>query len=348
MPSNSFDLKRHYDYNLTQMAKTLRRSRIIGTGSYLPKKVVTNEEICQLTGMAPAGILRRTGIKERHWVSEGESSSTLATEAARAALEAAQIRPLDLDGIILSTTSPDMGMASTACLVQQNLGLNRIPAFDIAASCSGFLYALSIADQYIRSGNAHTLLVIGAEVKSRFLNPRDVATAILFGDGAGAVVLQSTTEDRGLLSIRLHADGSRWQLIRLPGGGSRRPLTLEVLAEGLHTLKMKGAPLYRIATRILKKTISELLVRHKLDIEKVDHFLLHQANARMIQKLSKDMGIPSEKCITTIDRFGNTSSSSIPIALDTAVREGKIQPGDLILTAAFGGGLTWGSALLRW
>ncbi len=324
------------------------RSRIIGTGSYLPKRVVTNEEISQLTGMTVAGILRRTGIKERRWVSDGESSSTLAVSAAQAALETARVRPNELDGIIVSTTSPDMGMASTACLVQHHLGLHRIPAFDIAASCSGFLYALSVADQYIRSGNGRTFLVIGAEVKSRFLNLRDASTAILFGDGAGAVVLQATEEDQGLLSVQLHADGSRWPLIRLPGGGSRHPLTLEGLSEGLYTLTMKGVPLYRVATRILKKAVSELLTRHRLKMQDVDYLLLHQANARMIQKLAKDMGIPSQKCITTIDRYGNTSSSSIPIALDTAVREGKIRPGDLILTAAFGGGLTWGTALLRW
>jgi len=324
------------------------KSRIIGTGSYLPKRIVTNEEISQITGMTPTGILRRTGIKERRWVSDGESSSTLATMAAQAALEAAQLRPHELDGIVVSTTSPDMGMASTACLVQHNLGLHRIPAFDIAASCSGFLYALSIADQYIRSGNARVLMVIGAEVKSRFLNLHDKSTAILFGDGAGAVVLQAAEGDQGLLSIQLHADGSRWHLIHLPGGGSRQPLTLEGLSEGLYTLTMKGGALYRVATRILKKAVSELLTRHHLKIQDVDHLLLHQANARMIQKLAKDMGISSQKCITPIDRFGNTSSSSIPIALDTAVREGRVQPRDLILSAAFGGGLTWASALLRW
>ncbi len=325
------------------------RSRIIGTGSYLPKRVVTNEEISQLTGMAVAGILRRTGIKERRWVSDGESSSTLATSAAQAALEAARVRPLDLDGIVVSTTSPDMGMASTACLVQHNLGLHRIPAFDVAASCSGFLYALSVADHYIRSSNGRTFLVMGAEVKSRFLNLRDASTAILFGDGAGAVVLQATEEeDQGLLSIQLHADGSRWPLIRLPGGGSRHPLTLEGLSEGLYTLTMKGGPLYRVATRILKKAISEALARHRLKIQNVDYLLLHQANARMIKKLATDMKIPPQKCITTIDRYGNTSSSSIPIALDTAVREGKIRSRDLILSAAFGGGLTWGTALIRW
>jgi 3-oxoacyl-[acyl-carrier-protein] synthase-3 len=328
--------------------RSFLKSRIVGTGSYLPKRIVTNEEISQLTGMTPTGILRRTGIRERRWVSEGESSSTLATMAAQTALEEARIRPQELEGIIVSTTSPDMGMASTACLVQQSLGLHGIPAFDIAASCSGFLYALSTADQYIRSGNARTLLVIGTEVKSRFLNLRDQSTAILFGDGAGAVVVQATEGDQGLLSIQLHADGSRWHLIRMPGGGSRQPLTLEGLAQGLYTLTMKGSALYRVAMRILKKTVSEHLAAHHLKMQDVDHLLLHQANARMIQKLARDMGIPSQKCIATIDQYGNTSSSSIPIALDTAVRENRIHPGDLVLTAAFGGGLTWGSGLIRW
>ena len=324
------------------------KSRIIGTGSCLPKRVVTNDEVSRLTGMSAAGILRRTGIRQRYWVSDGESTSTLATAACRTALEAAEIAERDVDGLILSTTSPDMGMVSTACLVQQSLGLGRIPAFDIAASCSGFLYALSIADQSIRTRQARTLLVVGAEVKSRFLNLADPSTAVLFGDGAGAVVLRATEDERGLHSLRLWADGSRWDLIHLPAGGSRCPLTAESLSQGRHTLTMKGSSLYRVATRSMKKAIVQCLDGHGIDIRKIDHLLLHQANLRIIQKLVKDLDIPPEKCITTIDRYGNTSSSSIPIALDMAVREGRIRSGDLILTAAFGGGLTWGSALLKW
>lgn len=327
---------------------TALRSRIIGTGSFLPKRVVVNEEISRFTGMSAEGILRRSGIRQRCWVSEGESASTLATEAARAALEAAQISPRDSDGVILSTTSSDMGMASTACLVQKNLGLRKGPAFDVAASCSGFLYALSVADQFIRTGSARTLLVIGAEVKSRFLNVRDPSTALLFGDGAGAVVLQATEAAQGLLSFRLYADGSRWNLIHLPAGGSRRPMSRESLSRGQHALTMLGGPLYRMAARRLKEAISQCLKENRVGLEQIDHVLLHQANLRMIQKLTEDLNIPTEKCVTTIEFTGNTSSSSIPIALDAAVREGKIRPGDLILTAAFGGGLTWGAALMKW
>ena len=323
-------------------------SRIIGTGSALPKRVLSNEEVGRMTGMNASGILRRTGIQQRYWVSEGESTSTLAAEACRAALEAAEIPAGEVDGVIVSTTSADMALVSTACQIQQRLGLRQVPAFDIAASCSGFLYALSTADLFIRNGQARTFLVAGAEVKSRFLNRSDASTAILFGDGAGAVVLRASEDSRGLLSIQLCADGSRWDLIHMPAGGSRRPLTAETLSQGLHVLTMKGGPLYRVAARCLKKAILQCLRQNGLDIQKVDHLLLHQANLRMIRKLVEELDIPLERCITTIERYGNTSSSSIPIALDQAVREGRIRPGDLILTAAFGGGLTWGSALMKW
>lgn len=327
------------------------RSRIIGTGAYLPKRMVTNREIARRTGMSEEGILRRTGIRQRFWVSEGESSATLATLAARAALEAAQVPPDGIDAIILSTTSPDMGMVSTACLVQKELGIGKAPAFDIAASCSGFLYALSIADQMVRSGQMRTLLVIGSEVKSRFLDSTDAQTAILFGDGAGAVVLQAVTDGEaghGLICVQLYTDGSRWDLIHLPAGGSRYPTSRESLGAGDHALKMRGGPLYRVATRTLKQAITRCLDMAGMKIQEIHHLILHQANLRLIKKLSEELTFPVERCITTVGSYGNTSSSSIAIALDTGVRSGKIRSGDWVLAAAFGGGLTWGTALLKW
>ncbi len=323
-------------------------SRIIGTGSCVPKRVVTNEAIGRSTGMSAPDIVRRTGIHERRWVSDGETSSTLGAVAARHAIESSGLSPSDLDAVIVSTTSPDIGMVPTACLIQQRLGLGPIPAFDMAASCSGFLAALSIADGRIRSGEGKNVLVVAAEVKSRFLDTRDASTAILFGDGAGAVVLGASAQKEGVLSIRLQADGSRWELIRMPGGGSGRPLTQAGLTEGIYSMKMSGQPLYRAAMRTLTREIARHLKESGMKIEMIDHWVLHQANARMIAKLSKDLGLPPDKVIGTIHRLGNTSSSSIPIALDTAVRAGRIRRGDLILTAAFGGGLTWGTALIRW
>ena len=324
------------------------RSRMIGTGGYVPARIVTNEELAGLTGVAPAAIYRRTGIRERRWAAPDEATSDLALCAAKAALDAAGTQAAALDAIILSTTSPDTPMPSAACHVQRMLGAKRAFAFDLAASCSGFLYALSVGDLMIRLGQAGRVLVVAAEVKSRYLNFKDGNTAILFGDGAGAAILAAGDERHGVLSVNLHADGSRADLISIPAGGSRLPASEKTVAEGLHAIHMKGPSLFRVAVRRLETAVTETLKEHGLAVRDVHCFIFHQANGRLLDKVVERLGIPAERTFSMIERYGNTSSSSLPVTLDAAVRAGKIKPGDLVLLGTIGGGLTWGTALIRW
>ncbi len=326
-------------------------SKIIGTGSALPKLQVTNQVLAHRLGLSEAAIEKRTGIRTRHVADGDETASGLATEAARAALQAAGLGAAAVDLLIVSTSSPELIFPSTACMVQRNLGLRGTPAFDLNASCSGFLYALSVADQYLRNESARTILVICVEVKSRFVNPDDPATAILFGDGAGAVVLSSSViaqtggvvaHGGGIRSVRIHADGACQHLAYLPGGGSRIPLTTETLRKGLHWMKMNGRGLFRAAVQTMDQALSDM------PVGEVDLFIFHQANLRILEAVCKRRGIPPWKCHTTIHKFGNTSSASLPMALDDAVRNGKIASGNRIALCAFGGGITWGTALLDW
>lgn len=324
------------------------RSRIIGTGGYVPARIVTNEELAGLTGVAPAAIYRRTGIRERRWAAPDEATSDFAFCAAKAALDAAGTQAAALDAIILSTTSPDTPMPSAASHVQRMLGAKRAFAFDLAASCSGFLYALSVGDLMIRLGQAGRVLVAAAEVKSRYLNFKDGNTAILFGDGAGAAVLAAGDARHGVLSVNLHADGSRADLITIPAGGSRLPASEKTVAEGLHAIHMKGPSLFRVAVRRLETAVTETLKEHGLAVRDVHCFIFHQANGRLLDKVVERLGIPAERTFSMIERYGNTSSSSLPVTLDAAVRAGKVKPGDLILLGTIGGGLTWATALIRW
>lgn len=323
-------------------------SRIAGTGGYVPARVVTNEELASLTGVAPAAIYRRTGIRERRWAASDEATSDLALRAATAALAAADVQAKALDAIILSTTSPDTPMPSSACHLQRLLGAKQAVAFDLAASCSGFLYAVSVADHMIRLGRAGRVLVAAAEVKSRYLNFQDGNTAILFGDGAGAAVLAACDARRGILSVALHADGSRADLITIPAGGSRLPASEKTVVEGLHAITMKGPSLFRVAVRRLETAVTETLKEHGVTVSDVDWFIFHQANGRLLEKVAEGLGIPPNKTFSVIERFGNTSSSALPLTLDTAVRAGKVKPGDLVLLGTIGGGLTWATALIRW
>ncbi len=324
------------------------RSRMVGMGGYVPARIVTNEELAGLTGVTAAAIYRRTGIRERRWAAQDEATSDLALRAATAALDAAGVEASALSAIILSTTSPDTPMPSSACHLQRLLGARRAFAFDLAASCSGFLYALSVADHLIRLGKAGPVLVVAAEVKSRFLNFRDGNTAILFGDGAGAAVLAAGDERHGLLSVGLHADGSRADLITIPAGGSRLPASEKTLAEGLHAIRMRGPSLFRIAVRRLETAVTETLKEHGLAVRDVHCFIFHQANGRLLGKVAERLGIPEERTFSMIERYGNTSSSSLPVTLDAAVRAGRVKPGDLVLLGTIGGGLTWATALIRW
>jgi 3-oxoacyl-[acyl-carrier-protein] synthase-3 len=330
----------------------VRRSRIVGTGSYLPARLVENEEVSRPLRLDAAAIERRTGIRTRHRASEDEAASDLAVHAARRALEAAGLGPESVEAIVLSTTSPDMAFPSTACLLQQHLQAARAAAFDVAASCSGFLYGLSMADAFIRSGQYRCCLVVAAEVKSRFLDPADEATAILFGDGAGAAVVVAREGAApgapGVLGVRLHADGSRYGLIAMAAGGSRRPASPETVRAREHTIRLQGAPLFRVAVRRLTEAVRETLKDFGVGASELARVVFHQANGRLLSAVLERLAIPPEKMYTVLDRFGNASSASLPIALDHAVREGRIMPGDLVLLGAFGGGLTWGTALIRW
>lgn len=328
------------------------RARVIGTGSFLPDRIVTNEEVARSLGVPPARIQRLTGIRERRWAAEHEASSDMAIAAARRALDAAGCPAADVDAIILSTTSPDMAFPSTACFVQRGLGCRRGGTFDVSASCSGFLYGLSMGQAMIQSGQIRTCLVVASEVKSRFLDPQDEATAMLFGDGAGAVLLRGE-EDRslewhGVLGVRLYADGSRHGLIRVPAGGSRSPSSPDTLAKGEHVLRMQGAPLFRAATRRLQQAVEDMLKEFGLRLDDVKQVVLHQANGRILTHVADRLGIPQNKVASVIERYGNTSSASLPIALDAAVSGGRIMPGDLVLLGSFGGGLTWATSLVRW
>lgn len=328
------------------------RTKVIGTGSYLPHRVVTNEEIAKPLGLVPDQIYRLTGIHERRWAADHEAASDMAIEAGRQAISAAGCEASAIEGIILSSTSPDLVFPSTACFVQRGLGCKGVGAFDIAASCSGFLYGLSMAQAMIQSGQIRTCLVAASEVKSRFLDPKDGATAMLFGDGAGAVVLRGeedrSPEARGILGIRLRADGSRHELIRVQAGGSRTPSSQATVEKHEHTLRMQGASLYRTAIRRIEEAVQDILKEFGTDLREIKQVVLHQANGRILAQIADRLAIPQDKLTSVIERYGNTSSASVPIALDAAVRGGAIVSGDLVLLGSFGGGLTWATSLIRW
>lgn len=321
----------------------------MGTGSSLPIRRVENEEVAELLGIEPSYIFRVSGIQTRFWAEPGEECSVLAEEATRRALAKAGLAPEDLDAILVSSTSPDMIFPSTACLLQARLGIKDIPAFDLSASCSGFLYGLSMADCFIRAGHFQRCLVVASEIKSRSLNVKDLSTAILFGDGAGAAIVERTSNmEAGIISIHIHADGNYHDLVKVSGGGSRQPLSHAVLKAQEHTLKIRGSQLFRIAIRRLGQAVSEHLEQEKLLVSQLDQVIFHQANGRMLAQFCKTLGISPERCLTIIEQVGNTSSASLPMALDRANREQRLKRGHRILLGALGGGLTWGTALLRW
>jgi 3-oxoacyl-[acyl-carrier-protein] synthase-3 len=324
------------------------RSAIIGTGSYLPERVLTNQDLEKKVDTSDQWIVERTGIRQRHVASDKEAASDLAVIAARRALEMAQIQPAELDLIIVATGTPDMLFPSTACLVQNHLGASKAFAFDLSAACSGFLYALSVGDQYVRAGSAQKVLIIGSEVMSMLMDWTDRSTCILFGDGAGAVVLKAHRGQRGILSTHLHSEGSLWELICVPGGGSRFPPSKDTLEKRLNFLKMKGSETFKVAVRTLEEAAREALKANHCNVQDLDFVIPHQANLRIIQSVAQRLGVSMEKMIINLQNYGNTSAASIPIALDEAVRTGRLKEGHLILLEAFGGGLTWGSSLIRW
>lgn len=324
------------------------RSRIVGTGSYVPRKILKNSDLKKLVDTSDDWIIERTGIKERRVVESAEAASDLGLEASKRALRDAGLKPKELETIIVATMSGDMPMPSTASLIQGRLGAKNASAFDLNAACSGFLYGLSVADSFIRSRNSKKVLLIGVDVNSKFLDWSDRSTCILFGDGAGAVVMKPTTTKRGVLSTHLHSDGNLWDLICLPGGGSRNPVSKESVRKKKHYIKMKGNETFRVAVRTLETLALNTLKANKIKPSQLSMLIPHQANLRIIKAIASRLKLPMNKVVINLDKYGNTSSASIPIALDDAVRTGRIRKGDYILLEAFGSGLTWASALLRW
>ncbi len=320
-------------------------ARIAGTGSYLPEKVLTNDDLARFVDTSDEWISSRTGIRQRHVAAEGETTCDLAYNASIRALEAAGVDASEIDLIVVGTTTPDLIFPSTACLLQHRLGANGCPAFDVNAACSGFVYALTVADKFVRCGAAKTVLVVGAETLTRMLDWNDRTTCVLFGDGAGAVVLRPD-EETGILSTHLHADGGKKELLWNPVGVSTGFRTDEHNA-GVRVL-MAGSEVFKHAVKALDSLVDETLDANGLDRHDIDWLIPHQANLRIIDATAKRLDMPMERVIVTVDRHGNTSAGSVPLALDEAVRSGRIQRGQLLLLEAFGGGFTWGSALLRY
>lgn len=318
-------------------------SKITGTGSYLPKKALSNADLEKLVDTSDEWIFSRTGIKKRHIAAEGETTCDLAEHAAVEAISSAGIKNQDIDMIIVATTTPDLIFPSTACLLQKRLNIHDCPAFDVQAVCSGFIYAISIADQYIKTGFAKNILIVGAETISRILNWKDRNTCVLFGDGAGAVVLSSDNAP-GILSTHIHADGEYEQLLNVSGGISSNP---EVIKAGEAFLQMQGNEVFKMAVNTLGRIVDETLAANDMSKTDIDWLVPHQANIRIISATAKKLDMSMERVVVTVDQHGNTSAASVPLALDKAVRDGRIKENDTLLLEAFGGGFTWGSALLK-
>lgn len=314
-------------------------SRIAGTGSYLPERILSNAELEKMVDTTDEWIVTRTGIRERHIVADYEFTSDLALNAARKAIYAAGIDAQAIDLIIVATTTPDQVFPSTACLLQAKLNISRCPAFDLQAVCSGFVYALATADNFIKSGAAKCALVVGAETMSRITDWTDRGNCILWGDGAGAVVLQAS-EEQGIISTHLHADGNYARLLNVPSGTSHQ--------EGGKTIYMEGNAVFKMAVNTLDAIVDETLLANGLQKSDIDWLVPHQANIRILQSTAKKLGMGMERVVVTVAEHGNTSAASIPLALDVAVRDGRIKRGEILLMEAFGGGFTWGSALVKY
>ncbi len=324
-------------------------SRIAGTGSYVPGKVLTNADLEQLVDTSDAWITERTGIKERRIAAEDETTSDMALQASRKAIAAAGIEATDLDMIVVGTITPDQQLPACAAYLQAKLGVTGIPAFDIAAACAGFIYGLSIGDQFIRTAMTRHVLVVGVELLSRVTNWEDRNTCVLFGDGAGAVVLSATTDEAGgrLLSSRLHTDSTLTESLCIPAGGTREPITPDGLAHHRNKVAMIGGDIFKVAVKNLTSASRSAIEDAGIRADDVDWVVPHQANMRIINQVASRLGIPLDRFILNIDRFGNTSSASIPLALDEGVRDGRVRPGQTVLMCALGAGISWGSALVR-
>ncbi|HEY0749207.1 MAG TPA: beta-ketoacyl-ACP synthase III [Steroidobacteraceae bacterium] len=323
---------------------TLKYSRIAGTGSFLPEKILTNADLEKLIDTSDEWIRTRTGISQRHVAAEGETTTDLAEHAARHAIEAAGISASDIDLICVGTTTPDLVFPNVGTLLQDRLGIHGCPAFSMEAACTGFVYALSVADKFVRLGESKCALVVGAETLTRIIDWSDRGTCVLFADGAGAVVLQPSDEP-GIISTRLHSDGKYKDLLTYPDGVSKG---FKLMREGKASVQMKGNEVYKVAVNTLGQLVTETLNANNISKAELDWLIPHQANIRIIEAIAKRLDLPMERVIVTIDTHGNTSAASVPLALDTGIRDGRVKRGQLLLLEAFGGGFTWGSALIRY
>jgi 3-oxoacyl-[acyl-carrier-protein] synthase-3 len=321
--------------------------QIVGTGSYVPDAVVSNDHLHQRFGFDSEWIVKRTGILERRHALSHQATSDLCSEAARRCLETSRVKAKDIDLLLLATFTPDMAFPSTACLVQDQLGLN-CPAFDMQAACAGFMYALITGAAYVASGASDLALIVGGDCNSRILNPNDIKTYPLFGDGAGAVLMTRGRPDQGLLSYSMGADGSGGDLLSRPACGSRLPPTPELLSKGMHYMHMDGRAVFRWAVAILCDTIQDVLTDSGLSAGAIDLYIPHQANIRIINAAVDVLHIPRSRVFNNLDRYGNTSAGSVPLALDEAIADGRVQPGNHLVLSGFGAGLAWGTAVLRW
>jgi 3-oxoacyl-[acyl-carrier-protein] synthase III len=323
-------------------------AHITGWGMSAPETVMTNDDLAKFVDTNDQWIRERTGIRQRHIAKDGQYPSTLAVEASVKALTVANLRPTELDLIICSTSSPEYIFPATACLIQDQLGASKAGAFDLLAACSGFIYALNMAAQAIRSGSIKSALVIGSETLSRFVNWKDRGTCILFGDGAGAFVLQASDQPGGVLSAVMHSDGSGGDLLTLQGGGSRYPASESTLHDGRHFIKMDGNEVFRFATRVMASATLEALDAAKLKLEDIQWIIPHQANIRIIQAAARGLKLPMDRFVVNLENYGNTSTASIPIAMVEAIEKGQIKTGDKLVMVGFGAGLTWGALAAEW
>jgi 3-oxoacyl-[acyl-carrier-protein] synthase-3 len=323
--------------------KKLIYSQITGTGGYLPERIMTNAELEQMVDTSDEWIRTRTGVVKRHIAAKGETTCDLAEHAARKAMAAANVPPEEIDLIIVATTTPDLVFPSTACLLQQRLDIHGCGAFDVQAVCTGFIYALDIADKYIRTGSAKKVLIVGSETLSRIIDWTDRGTCVLFADGAGAIILEASDEP-GIMSSFIHADGEYQNLLRVPSGVS---INYEEVKNGTAYIEMQGNEVFKVAVNTLGRIVDEILEANNHEKKDIDWLVPHQANTRIISATAKKLDMSMEKVVLTIDQHGNTSAASVPLALDVAIRDGRIQRGDTLLLEAFGGGFTWGASLVK-
>ena len=329
------------------MSRSQRRSVILGTGSELPAKIVTNRDLEKMVDTSDEWITVRTGIKERRVLEAGKGNAEMALPAAMRALDDAGLEPKDLDAIIMGTVSADYPMPSSACVLEDLLGARNAFSFDVGAACAGFLNALSVGDLYVRSGKANHALIVGADTLSRVLNWQDRSTCILFGDGAGAVVLGASENGSGILSTKLRTDGSYANMLYVPAGGSLKPASLQTVQANEHTISMNGKEVFKIAVRSMEEISRQALAEAGVSIEQVSLVVPHQANKRIIIALAERLGVPMDKVMVNLEKYGNTSAASIPVALDEAKRQGRIKAGDIVLLNAFGSGFAWGAAVIK-